>query len=730
MKKFHLPIFAFFLVISLNVFSQSEWPRVIKLDNGNTITMYQPQPEKLTGNLLITREVVSVKKDKNTEPVFGVVWTAAKLLTDKDTRMATLLEIKVTDLKFPDVKDSARIQALTTILESEMPKWELVVPLDEIVATLEEDQPNSTDELNTKAPEVIYKSEPTTLILIDGDPIIKKDEKLKMERVFNTPFLIVKSPDDKKFYLYAGKLWYSSASLASGWAAVTALSGMMKTLDTEIKKQEKEAQDKETQTTVPAATAILVSTKPAELIQTKGEAQFSSVEKTGLLYVTNTTDEIFKNVEDQQYYILLSGRWYKAVTLKGPWSFIASDKLPADFSKIPEGSDKDAVLANVAGTDAAHEAVMDAQIPQTAKVDINSTDCNITYDGEPKFEPVEGTNLSVAVNTSGTVLLADKKYYAVENGVWFVSTQARGPWKVSTERPADVSKIPPDNQAYNTKYVYIYETTPQYVYVGYTPGYMGCYVYGPTVVYGTGYYYYPWYGAMYYPRPVTWGFGMHYNPWTGWGMGICYSTGYFHMTVGFGGYGGWWGPPVYRPPFYPGYGHHYGGGNVYVNHNTNININNSHNNNIYNKRRDVSTRDINRGNNTSRNPSVSTRDNPSNRVSAGNAQNKGTGNTTQNRSTSNRTANSPKPTNRASNNVYSDKSGNVYQKGSSGDWQQRNNGSWQSSSGNRQSSATQMNRSSQQRDRGNMRSTQATQNRSSAGGGARTGGGGARGGRR
>ena len=676
--------------------------------------MYQPQPESLKGNKLVSRAVVSVKKGKNEEPVFGVVWTEATLLTDKDNRMATLEEIKVTGIKFPDLEDQSKIDALTTVLEAEIPRWNLEFALDEIVATLEQEQTGAADDLSTASPEVIYRSEPTTLILIDGDPVVKMDDQLKMEKVLNTPFLMVKNPDDKKYYLCAGNYWYVSAAILTGWSKSAALPAGIKALDTEIKNQDKEKKTETTPEEPSSPGAILVCTKPAELIQTKGEATFASIEGTALLYINNSDDDIFKNIGDQQYYVLLAGRWYKASTLKGPWTYVSSDKLPADFAKIPEGSDKDIVLANVAGTDASREAVIDAQIPQTAKVDRSSTSCTVTYDGEPQFEPVEGTSMYVAVNTSGTVMRANNKYYAVENGVWFVSNNATGPWSVSIERPSDVDKIPPSSPVYNTKYVYIYESNPEYVYVGYTPGYMGCYVYGPTVVYGTGFYYHPWYGAVYYPRPVTWGFGMHYNPWTGWSMSVGYSTGYFsyyHMGVGVG-YGCWWGPPVYRPPFRPPYHPGYGGfyGPRPVHYNTNININ--HNNNIYVNRRDVQTRDINRGSsaaNAGRRPSATTRDNPSGRPA--------TGNTRQNPGTGNRQTVTPRPASRVPNNVYSDKSGNVYKRESSGNWQQRDNNSWQSTSGNRQPSAGQMDRSSQMRDRGTMRTNQAYQSRSSMGGG-------------
>jgi hypothetical protein len=117
--------------------------------------------------------------------------------------------------------------------------------------------------------------------------------------------------------------------------------------------------------------------------------------------------------------------------------------------------------------------------------------------------------------------------------------------------------IPPSSPLYNVKYVYVYDVTPQVVYVGYYPGYMGSYVYGPTIVYGTGWWYRPWWGVYYYPRPVTYGFHVRYNPWYGWSFGFSFSSGPFRITIGTGGmHGGWWGPGWYRP--YPAYAYRAG----------------------------------------------------------------------------------------------------------------------------------------------------------------------------
>jgi len=259
------------------------------------------------------------------------------------------------------------------------------------------------------------------------------------------------------------------------------------------------------------------------------------------------------------------------------------------------------------------------------------------------------------------VMKAEGKYYCVESGVWFVADKATGPWKVSDERPKEVNKIPASSPAYNTQYVYIYDSTPDVVYVGYTPGYMGCYVYGPTVVYGTGYYYNPWYGPYYYPRPVTYGFSMHYNPWTGWSMGFHYSSGFFSFSMY--GHAGYWGPPMYRPPYYPPYrGGMYGPrGPVFIN-NGDINIDRS--NNIYNNRDHVSTRDVQRGqgNRGGDRPTAGTR--PSNMD--------------QNKSRPNNSVNPNIAGPR--NNVYSGKDGSVHQRNENGSWNQRNGNQWQNNS--------------------------------------------------
>jgi hypothetical protein len=403
---------------------------------------------------------------------------------------------------------------------------------------------------------------------------------------------------------------------------------------------------------------IVIATEPTELIVIDGEPKFKSL-GGDLLYVDNSESDVFMEIATQAYYVVLSGRWYRSQSMQGPWEYVKSDKLPAAFAMIPEDHEKGTVLPFVAGTNPANEAVLDAQVPQTAAVKRSDAKLEVTYDGEPKFEPVPETSIQMAVNTSKTVLLINKKYYCCDNAIWFVGDSPKGPWTVCDNVPSEVQDIPPESAAYNVKYVYVYDSTPEIVYVGYTPAYVGCYPYYGSVVWGTGWYYHPWVSPYYYyPRPCTWGFHVNYNPWTGWSCGMSWSNGWVHFSVGFGGYGGWWGPAGYG--WRPNYPYH-GGRPVYVNRPININTGDI---NVGGGRGDQVAHHKG-GNNLYNRPSVqpAIEQRPSSRPGGG-------------ASTQPATRPAGGTGAKPSNNMYVDRDGNVMQRDNNGNWSQRDNGQW------------------------------------------------------
>lgn len=610
MKTLYALILSFVTAVALPAtgVSQNEWPKTITSSDGSLVKIYQWQPEAYTNGNLQANAAISVLSKGNNDPVFGMIWFNAD--AQNNGQHVDIQSVNINEVKLPNEKDQGRLDQLRNDIGNAMSDWKLSIPLTDINNTLKlsQDETKLSSDINNNPPKVLYSSKPSLLVVIDGAPKLQKNSKWNVETVVNTPFIIVKN-NNGKFYLYGGKHWYIASAATGPFALTTDVPSNLSAIQDDIAAANKDnnVQQEESDNTI---SNIIVSIEPAELLQSNGEPNFTSIQGTSLLYVKNSDNDIFMDVNGQQYYVLLSGRWYRSQALDGKWQYVSSDKLPADFANIPEGSPKDNVLASVAGTLAAKDAVMNAQVPQTAKVDRKNAKADIQYDGDPQFESIDGTDMDYAINTSGQVIRWRGNYYAVDNGVWFQSYSAVGPWSVAVERPYMVSYIPARYPVYGMKYVYVYDVTPDYVYMGYTPGYLNTYVYGPTVVYGTGYYYHPWWGRHYYARPYTWGFNMHYNPWTGWGFGFNYNWGWFN--AGFGSYspwgycGGWWGPSIYRPayfgyPYYGGghysyrggyYGNYYGrhGGNTYIVNNVNV----YRNNNIYNYRRDVVTRDNHR----------------------------------------------------------------------------------------------------------------------------------------
>lgn len=648
-------LLVFLLAATQIIFGQNPavWPKTINNEKGKVV-IYQPQPESFEGNALKGRAAIAVTPAGTKDPVFGAIWFDAVVETDRTNRVVTITSLTIPTLKFPGDPDEQSLNTLRQIILDDAKNWALDISLDQLLATLDiaEKEKLLSNDLNMNPPIILYTTTPSVLVYFDGEPIYQQIEESDIKRAVNTPYLVLLNPDDKKYYLSGGDLWFVSNDGLTGFENTTSTPKNIRKIANKLMGED--SVNVTAQNTIPQ---IITATKPTELIQTVGDASYQNIAGTALLYVDNTDNQIFMDINTQLHYLLVSGRWFTAQNLNGPWTPLPAEKLPEDFKKIPEGSEKDVVLAAVPGTKAAEEAILDAQIPQTATVDRKTATTSVEYDGTPKFENIEGTDMQYAVNTSSTVIKSGNIYYVVDNGVWFQSKSAEGPWEVSTSRPAQVDEIPPSSEVYNVKYVYIYDSTPDVVYVGYTPGYTGSYIYGGTIVYGTGYYYKPWYGYYYYPSPVTYGYSMHYNPYTGWSFGFGYSYNYYypHYHYHYPHYGGWYGPPYYHPHYPVHYNNGYYGPNKGGGSNTGgggsrtykpESSGGNRSSNLYNNYdKGVKTPERGKGNQGA----INTSDNQTK---------KGTGNTTK-----------PANKNLPKNNVYTDKQGNVYRDNGKNEWQ-------------------------------------------------------------
>ncbi|MDR0386007.1 MAG: hypothetical protein LBH60_08010 [Prevotellaceae bacterium] len=557
-----------FMTIILSVFcisvkAQTAWPLSMSYEN-NKIQIFKPETESFNTDRMSFRSAVMLTEGDNN--VFGSMWVNVNLQINKTNRTVTITKASIDDLRFPDGYTAEKESGLIKTIERNL--YNVSIKMDDILADLENSQNEQSMEksMNNAPPVIHYTTTPSILVTIDGDPILLPADTKDVEMVSNSPFLILKYKNI--FYLSNGSLWYESKSPLSGWIPKSVAPNTVVQVAKSLKSDDGEVMEENS-----FYPEVIVSTVPAELIQTDGAPTFAAIPSTMMLYVSNTSDQIVMDIRSQMYFVLLSGRWYSSPKLDGTWQYVDFDDLPSDFAKIPEGSNKDLLLASVPNTKASQDAVRESLVPQAAIVDRSSAKTEVVYDGDPYFENIAGTNMKYATNSSGTVIYENSAYYVVDNGVWFIGSSPRGPWIVSERRPVQINIIPPSCPVYNTRYVYIYHSTPQAVYVGYTGGYLSSYRVNRVIVYGTGWRYRPWRGRYYYPRPCTWGYGMSYNPWHGWSVNFVYGSGWFgysYPRAYFSYYpyynyrpvyryrSGWWGPPVYRPPYCVPYTHYYG----------------------------------------------------------------------------------------------------------------------------------------------------------------------------
>jgi hypothetical protein len=520
----------------------AEWPQVFT-KNDAKVTIYQPQVEKWEKNRLTARAAVAVETKAAPEPAFGVIWITARTDVDRESRIVTLADFALPKVNFP--ARAAKSTDYLAIVRSILPTEARILSLDRLEANLATTRAEAKGQklpLENPPPRILISQTPALLVLIDGKPTLRQLPDSKYLRVINTRALVLFKPATGKFYLHVIGHWARADRLQGPWHALKKTSKVRERIATQLGESgqvdllNKVAPDLQQLKERGVLPKIYVSDKPAELIEVNGKPNFVPIDGTQLLWLKNSANQVLLDVASQKYYVLVSGRWFRSPTLKkGKWEYVAADKLPADFAKIPDNHPRGDVLVSVAGTPQAKEAVIANEIPQTATIKRKDVKFAPTYDGDPQFQPIAETKLTYAVNSPTPIIrVAPTSFYGVENGVWFTAGSAAGPWAVATSVPPVIYTIPPSSPLYYVTNVQVYGFTPDVVYTGYTPGYFGTVV-APTgvVVYGTGWNYRPWIGARWFGRPWTYGFAPRFS-WsraTGWNYGFATGVGR-----------PWWGP--------------------------------------------------------------------------------------------------------------------------------------------------------------------------------------------
>ena len=499
--------------------------------------MYQPQITSWANQKQLVAYAAMSYTPKGGKKELGTAKVEANTSVALDERLVNFSDFRLTETNFPGLP---REQLKTAIAEitSTIPKEERVIALDRVLANIDTSAiiPKNVEGVKNDPPTIFYSATPAVLLNIDGAPIWSPIPMNDLRSAVNTNWDLFEHGPTKTLYLRNGGTWLKASDLKGPWESAGTLPDSFKKLPDDENWKDIKLNLSNTKLSASQLPKVFVSLEPAELILlTGGKPNYLLVPgTTQLLWVSNTENDVFRMGATGPVYFLVAGRWFSAPDFTGPWTF-ATPTLPEEFKRIPLEHQRSRVLASVPGTSQAAEAVLLAQIPQTASISKTLQAPEVDYQGgSPEFAPIEMTTVQRAVNTDKDILKVGDLYYMCFQGVWFMSKSATGPWNVASEVPKQIYEIPVSSPSHAVTYVTVEESNDDAVVFATAAAYTGVMIAFGCAVWGTGYYYppYAFYGGYYpYYRPYypTYGFGASYNPWTG-----AYTRG----AVAYGPYGG------------------------------------------------------------------------------------------------------------------------------------------------------------------------------------------------
>jgi len=411
------------------------WPKTAKLA-GATYSIYAPQLDSWDYYHYASHAAVSVLPAGAKDPVFGVIWVTANSLVDRQSKSVELVGLKVTKVNFPSAASSASKyqQDFQTVLAGKT----ATLPL----ARLEADLAISGAEKKARAvpvknapPKFVFAQSPSILVIIDRNPVWTPVAGTAFQRVLNSRALILSDPLGN-LYLHVLDGFVQSLSLNGPWTVVAisppgadqAAQSLAKAGLVDLMTGQPDPKTKKQASLTGGAPGIVVATAPTELVVTQGAPDWTPIPGTQLLYVQNTTGNVFKDLYDQMTYVLVTGRWFRSLDLAGPWSYVKGKDLPIDFAMIPDDSPKENVKACVPGTAQAAESVISNEIPHTAVVYRTKVSFTPKVTGPPEIKPIPDTSLSYVVNSPTPIIeVSPQDWYACSGGVWFTSSSLADP---------------------------------------------------------------------------------------------------------------------------------------------------------------------------------------------------------------------------------------------------------------------------------------------------------------
>jgi len=188
-------------------------------------------------------------------------------------------------------------------------------------------------------PAVYVVTEPTELIVTEGQPVFEVIPTTRLLLATNTENDIVYDGRGKQYYLLAAGRWFRANSLGGPWREAS------ETLPAEFQRIPEDSNAGDLLASVPGtdeanAAAVLASIpQKAEVDRNKvtievtydGDPDFRPIAKTTVRYAANSPFDVF--LVDGKYYCCSDAVWFVASSPSGPW--VVAEFVPPAIYDIP-----------------------------------------------------------------------------------------------------------------------------------------------------------------------------------------------------------------------------------------------------------------------------------------------------------------------------------------------------------------------------------------------------------
>jgi len=478
-RSAHVPLLLLTLLVVLGpAAAETIWPVSIPGPSA-TLAVHEPIIDAWNDGILTARSLVLAQPNGAGRVVQGSATIQAAGEADRATGVVNLIDPQVLNVSFPPVEGALPAE-WGEVIRSALPGSIQTIDLPRAQAGQRTAQARQRATASAPPPEsvpnILVSETPAVLVYIDGPPRYVKVPDTSLEGMVNTRALMVRDAQGT-YYLHLYDGWVSASSLNGPWqvSADPPQSGPLM----------RAALDGGTWNLLPGKPdsaghlpvlgnglpRIVVTQDHTALIVVDGAPQFVRMPNSDLWYAVNTSAHLFRDGAGA-FYARIGGNWYRSQSLDGKWQYVAASALPRDFYGIPDDNPKAGVSAALVRA----RTGAPAPVSQSNVVAANrqTTQLNLIISGDPVLKPIPGTELNFVANASVPVIQYDiDSWYAVENGVWFWSSRATGPWTVTSDIPPEIYAIPPTVPIYQAIHSRVLAASTDVVYYDYAGG-------GPT----------------------------------------------------------------------------------------------------------------------------------------------------------------------------------------------------------------------------------------------------------